>query len=221
MWINIQICSINILGHDQSSSHQAPLPISTTQRRLFTYRERTRALLTNYIENLTVHGVSKIFIGNIIERVCWALVFFGVFAFFLIIVHSLFVEFNSHAYFTNTQLFEVDHIKLPSITVCDEESFLCSSSMYKNESIEDTLCDQDDLNRMIKKLTDNICCENMKKQRCNDELSQHHPGCVIINPLQNTTQDSPTRSSKVEFQFKSSRLSFFFHNSSKVPLYRD
>ena len=99
---------IDVSGNEQGTDYKSPLPVSDTRLRLMRYREHTRSSLKNYIDNLTVHGVTKIFTGSVVERFFWAVVFLGVFAFFLIILYSLFTLFNSHTYITNTQLLEVD-----------------------------------------------------------------------------------------------------------------
>ena len=167
---------------------------------------KIKELLKNYIESLTVHGVTKIFTGNIIERVFWFLVFISFFSYFLITLHSLFVQYNNHTYITNTQLFELEQIKLPIITVCNANSFLCGSLLYKNESTSKFLwCDHNELKKKVTVFTNNIKCwknNKFEQNNCNYELSLHHPGCIIINPLQNITQDSPGRNRNLVYRFK-------------------
>ena len=217
---------IDVSGDEQGTNYKPPLPVSDTRLRLMRYREHTRSSLKNYIDNLTVHGVTKIFTGSAVERFFWAVVFLGVFAFFLIILYSLFTQFNSHTYITNTQLLEVDQLKLPSITVCDQSSFECTSMLHRNGSFA-PWCDQQQLKAYIKDFVKNTYCWNktMVQDGCNYEPSPYHPGCIIINPSQNVTQDTPGRNSKLYFRFHteihSRTLYLFLHNRGEVPSFKD
>ena len=178
-------------------------------------------MLKNSLENLTVHGVAKIFFGIFMERVFWFVLFTSVFIYFLVTLHSLFAQFNSHAFITNSQLFEVDQLNHPSITVCDVDVFWCGSSRYRKGNSRG-VCDNYD--KMTQSFNTNIQCEKNKtmvQQGCNYKLSKHNPGCYTINPNQDTNQDTPGRNTKLKFDTYSQGVYLFVHNKSEVPSFRD
>ena len=88
-------------------------------RRISRLRERTQRLLKGYIDNLTIHGATKILTGSIIERIFWAVISFGILGYFVYSANALLFQYLSNEIIVNNESVSVAGVKLPAVTVCD------------------------------------------------------------------------------------------------------
>ena len=195
------------------------------KRILLKYRKRLQRHLKDYINSLTVHGVSRVLTGTILERLFWALVLVGVFAYFFITAHTLLSQFTSYSFITNYEVVEVENINLPSITVCDHAIFTCSFTWYRNGSkLSD--CNKLDLKKLAAIFMNSIFCYangTFQRQVCNYEVSPHYLGCIVINAKQSIKQESPGRRRVINFGFKpiGNGLHLFLHHQNDVISWSD
>ena len=80
-----------------------PSPISGKAKRILQLRMKMQHLLKGYIDNLTIHGVTKIFKGAFMERLFWLAIFVGVLVYFFYSSHTLLMKYSSNDYVTNTE----------------------------------------------------------------------------------------------------------------------
>ena len=219
---------INISRNKESTQQSAPStsPSSITRSRLLRYRERTQKLLKNYVDNLTVHGATNIFSGSIIQRIFWGVTLTGVFIYFLILARDLFMQYTSNSSITNTQIIKLKKIKLPSVTVCDRLIFACGLSWYKNNSVLGW-CKNKNLSKIVETFYKKVYYVKLTRTgwiptKDNIEISDSHPGCLVINPKQNLTQDSPWRNERTSFHlYNMKSVSLFIHGAKEVPSWTD
>ena len=181
-------------------SQQEPVSIqvSSTVIRLNKLRAKCQRLIKGYINNLTTHGVTKVISGSLPEKLFWAALLFGVFAYFFYSAYSLLSTFLSYDVIINNDILDLDEVKLPSITVCDFAVFTCAPSLYKNRSSFKTCVKADFRESTADKWTANfersIMCLTENKTRkfythnCDYKASLNQPGCFTFNPNQNLSQ---------------------------------
>ena len=97
-----------IAGDESSQQESTAHELSSTERRLHKLRDKCQHLLKGYIDNLTIHGATRIFTGSPAERVIWTVSLFGVFAYFFYSVHSLLSIFLSNEVIINNDILDLD-----------------------------------------------------------------------------------------------------------------
>ena len=221
VYLRSQIIYYN-LGQEEKWQREAS-NVSSAARRLLKLKSRTQHLLKEYMDNLSIHG-TKILTGSILERIFWALIYGGGLGYLFFTAHTLWVNFVNYDFITNNEFVEVGSIKLPSITVCDAMNFFCSSILYRNTSAP-KYCDN--LKMGVKTFNEKIFCwknDNYTLENCNYKLSQYHPGCVTINPLQDIIQKVQGRHLMAEFAFQpnwQNGVHMFLHEKDEVPSWLD
>ena len=75
-------------------------------------------LAENYSNSFTIHGLSRVFTGNRIERVIWSLALLLGFAISITTVYSLLRKYQSKQVFIETRTNVVTEITFPLITIC-------------------------------------------------------------------------------------------------------
>ena len=193
-------------------------------RRISRLRERTQRLLKGYIDNLTIHGATKILTGSIIERIFWAVISFGILGYFFYSANALLFQYLSNEIIVNNESVSVAGVKLPAVTVCDTGSFTCSGMLYKNKSLHASTCDPRKLAASQNQFKKAYWCweANQLKytKKCNHTVLQNHPGCLTFNPLQTITQDVSGRHQKARFVVRPTNnksVFLFLHNTNEVP----
>ena len=212
---------IYILEHDDGIESDKST-VSNKKRRIIKYRKKTRELINGYIDNLTIHGATKILTGTIPERIFWALVTTIVMGYFFYSARLLMIKFMDYESIMNNEVVKFEQLRYPSITVCDVISFMCSSLQYKNSSL---LCNTErnrTLHKMIDEFEGSVECQKSgayTNKSCAQRYTLHHPGCITINPEQSITQSNPGRNRLVRYRVKPNGqgLYLFFHNSDEVP----
>ena len=108
---------------DTSGQEKSSSEISPTVRRISRLREKTQRLLRGYIDNLTIHGATKILTGSIPERIFWIVILLSVLVYFCYSANRLLVQFLGNEIIVSNEIVNVDKVKLPSVTVCDRKKF--------------------------------------------------------------------------------------------------
>ena len=211
---------------DKFSRHEADIyqekylsQVAMKVNRVIKLREKIQYLLKAYIDNLSIHGASKILKGSLLERLVWAVILIGALVYFFINANQLLRKVISNETMTNNEISQVDDIKIPSVTVCDTKSFECSSK-YKR-------CEERDIRQMVDNFHKNISCwkiDGYTQEQCNFKVSSYHLGCFTLNPTQSITQMSPGRNSKTRFLLKptdGAGVFVFVHDVDQVPSWMD
>ena len=180
--------------------------------------------MTGYIDNLTIHGATKILTGAIPERIFWGVILFGVLAYFFYSANALLGQFLNNDVIVNNERISVDEVKLPVATVCDAVLFTCSGMLYKNESLRSSTCAPRRLAASMNYFKKNYWCWDANQLKytksCNHTVSSNHPGCLTFNPLQTITQDVSGRHQKARFLVKTlnnNSVFLFLHNVNEIP----
>ena len=186
------------------------------------YRKKIRELRNGYIDNLTIHGATKILTGTIPERIFWTLITAFVMVYFFYSAKLLVIKFMEYESITNNEVVKFEKLPLPSVTVCDVISFVCSSIQYKNSSVNCNAKRNRTLHKMVDRFERSVECRKngaYTNKSCAQEPTLHHPGCITINPKLTLTQNSPGRSRLIRYRVKpnSQGVYLFFHNPDEVP----
>ena len=75
--------------------------MSIAARIITNLRVKATRLLRGYIDNLTIHGATKILTGSIPESIFWTILSLGVLVYFLYSVNGLLMQFMSNEVIVN------------------------------------------------------------------------------------------------------------------------
>ena len=184
-----------------------------------TQRGRTKALLDSYIDNLTIHGATKVFKGSVPERILWAIVTLSVLGFLFFSAKTLLTNFLSNGVINDIKDVNVEKMQLPSVTVCDFEGYTCHIQEYENVTYR----------KYCKNLTRAVSLVNAQCQvyssdwlNCSHNFmrkSEDNLVCLTINQNQTIMQkeDGSERNFRVKLKTFSKRVRLFFHQQDELP----
>ena len=215
------------INYDFSKSHQAisePVfikeqPVASTNKMINTQR-KTKALLDSYIDNLSIHGATKVFKGSVSERIFWALVMLGVLGYLFFSVNKLVASYLTYSVINNIEKVEMTKLKLPSVTICDFNGYSCNLATYNNINYRQS--------SQCKKYMGSVPFVSMLCQvnsshlhNCPADLiekSPDNPMCLTFNPKQTViqTEDRSDRNFKIKLQPISGQIRLFFHQSGEL-----
>ena len=172
------------------------------------------------MNSLTV-GATKILTGSILERLFWTIILVCMLVYFYISAGDLLMKFNKNRSITNNEIEEVNHLKLPTVTVCDVISYFCSQIRYKNSSGLKS-CHKPTIDKMVSRFVSSSQCYKNRaytNKSCEQKASLHHPGCIIVNPNQIIGQESPGRHTRARIRVTTNGqgLYLYFHSPGQVP----
>ena len=81
-----------------------------------------KKLVDSYVEGFTMHGLTKIFMGNLIEKIFWSVVLVLCMGYVGYFSHQLYTEYKERNVYMNFKWRFVNKFYLPSITVCPWEN---------------------------------------------------------------------------------------------------
>ena len=200
--------------------------MSIAARIITNLRGKAKRLLRDYINNLTIHGATKVLTGSIPEQIFWAILSFGVLGYFFYSAYGLLMQFMSYEFIVSTEVFDVEEVKLPAITVCDGLIFFCAAWLYKNESVYD-YCKGYDFHKMTNDFKENIQCYDTNAAKWTKNCTyttSSHPGCVTFNSQKTITQKVQGRHRKAQFAVSPTNgmgVYVFLHNTNEVPSWID
>ena len=91
-------------------------------------------LIDSYSSNFTIHGISKIWHGQWLEKILWGLVTIITFSFIIYFGFMYLTRYLAYEHRTLIDYEEQQSIALPVITLCPSLTFLNTFYCYKNQS---------------------------------------------------------------------------------------
>ena len=94
------------------------------------------------MESFTIHGLSKVFVGKLWERVFWGFILIGVLGFLSFKVHGFYSEYKKNEFRTEIRMVDAVERTWPEIKVCSEsvEQWMIAPQQldfcYKNQSFD-------------------------------------------------------------------------------------
>ena len=106
-------------------------------------KESMENMINAYGEGFTIHGLSKIFAGVLLEKIFWFVILAACLGFFIHEGRSFFAEYKKYNVRTEVSIKTDSSITLPTVTVCRSLSIYGSEYMgflneircYKNQSL--------------------------------------------------------------------------------------
>ena len=184
-----------------------------TPNKMSVWKKKLGELLDSYIDNLTIHGASRVFRGSIKQRLVWASIMLGVLAYFFFCAYALLMNYLNNSVITNMQEVHVDGLKLPSVTVCDYGGLLCRVGEYDNANSFRS-CSGGAVDRLGVE-----CWVNDTRSNCTAKKVHGVPECVTVNPNQTIIQRTDGRHKLFQFQVQpaSKKVALFFHQHNELP----
>ena len=180
-------------------------------------KTKVKILLDNYIDNLSMHGATRVFRGRMIQRTFWAFLMLGVLAYFFFSAYVLLSSYLSNSIIINMQEVHVDELKLPSVTVCDYRGFNCRLEEYQNATFKDESECQDKMGSFGSGME---CWLNNTWKNCTVRKLRDIPECLTLNSNQTIVQRSDGKQNLFQFQVQapSEKLMLFFHQHNELPM---
>lgn len=99
--------------------------------------------IDEYVENFTVHGLTKVFKGTRTESLFWLLMLLGGIMLSIVIIHGLVSKYLKFGIFTEIRLQVTDKNRFPSITFCERSLLFDSYFAYcgaSNNTLDNLPC---------------------------------------------------------------------------------
>ena len=125
------------------STQVTSIPPSSSKKSSST--KDTPSVARSYMEGFTIHGLTKVFMGKLWEKVYWFLILMGVLGFVAFKIHGFHSRYQSNEFRTEIRVVNTDNYTLP------EELQICSINIkhqiprfcYFKTSKKDTPCQRD------------------------------------------------------------------------------
>ena len=137
--------------------------------------EKIAEIQSSYSKEFTIHGLSRIFHGNLFESIFWFIWVAGMVSFAAYLGHIYYTRYESREFRVEKRITDVKEITMPAITVCDKIDK--SISCFNNRSLYSS---NEDIHH----------CSNFTRptisfigpcEECNYDLSDRFQGCIMIN----------------------------------------
>ena len=206
-----------------STNNEVSLQQSNTRSTLSRRRKKTQELLKGYIDNLTIHGATKILTGSIPERIFWAILLFGILVYFFYSSRILYLNFLSKRVHSDIENVDVDELPLPSITLCDYKIFQCTAKVYNSSSRN---CEKEKVAKWLLNFESRARCwdsdaRKFSKTTCNFGQTSNHPGCITFNANQTIKQKASGKQYNAYFEIVPTLYTgvfLFLHKRNEAPI---
>ena len=189
-------------GHSQSTSVNVESP-----------KPSVNQIIKSYKDNFSVHGLTKIFTGHIVEQIIW----FVLLLFCLIFVGSasyyFYGEYKSYDVRTEVRMTTEEVMDFPVMTICEKgPRDLIQEVCWKNKTIGQTTakCSQ------RKPLIDFVA----KKDQYVMDVRSHplFPSCILVNSNSKLSSLTPwyTRGIAIQSGFGSEKLYLYVHTIDDI-----
>ena len=151
-----------------------------------TFRGRLSLLLLkmkkSYLENLTVHGVSRIFCGSSwLERLLWFVSFNACFAYAIYNVKGYFDTYYEYEVTTEIRYQQVVNLNLPSIILCDQSTLMKRLKCFKGLNSNGKNCTGTELRKASTANFTTTFREGRHNGRVEPMKNHDVPGCAVFN----------------------------------------
>ncbi|XP_057302131.1 acid-sensing ion channel 5-like [Hydractinia symbiolongicarpus] len=105
--------------------------------------EKTKQKIHEYIEGFTVHGLAKIFTGNRVESIFWAVIVACGLILTISVTQGLFRKYLRYEIYTEVKSQVTGQNTFPTLTICEDKFFkqtyfsFCGESLFSNSSNPD------------------------------------------------------------------------------------
>ena len=100
----------------------------------------------SYMEGFTIHGLSKVFMGKLWEKVYWLFILMAVLGFVSYKIHGFHSKYKSHEFRTEIRMVDADDYVYPEIRICSDDLYKhVSLWCYKNLSLYRKPCFGEDI----------------------------------------------------------------------------
>ena len=96
----------------------------------------------SYMEGFTIHGLSKVFMGKLWEKIYWFLILIGVFGFVAFKIHGFYARYQSNDFRTEIRMVDIDIHKFPELKICINRDYIGPENCYKNVSENGLPCER-------------------------------------------------------------------------------
>lgn len=147
---------------------------------------RINVMKKEYADSFTIHGLSRLFQGRILETIFWSIILISAVTFSSYLLFSLYMKYILYEVYTNVEFQHAKFIPLPALTICSKRyvKFCLVYPLYPRR-----LCQA--FNNMYYM---NHChmTSNSWQQSCVDkDQSVNKEGCITINHKNELSQIGP------------------------------